>query len=202
VPRPGYRVRLESGFRLNINQLAKVGGIPPVGSISLLSKSWSDSYTAETSATAMLRIERQTDRWGSCTISMNGRQQRVSIQGSPRHYGGLQWYFICPVMNRVISILWMPPGASTFACRERWGSQVAYASQFCGRDDRAHRGQAKIKGKLCRLGGFDPEEWAFPPRPKGMRWRTYRLFEEKFDAYERQLDEGTAALLLRLEVLK
>ena len=60
-----------------------------------------------------------------------------------------------------------------FACRQEWGRQVAYASQFLDRDNRAHRGQAKIRSRLCALGGFDPDKWNFPPKPKWMRLRTY-----------------------------
>jgi hypothetical protein len=63
--------------------------------------------------------------------------------------------------------------------------------------DRAHRGQAKINARLCAIGGFDPEEWDFPPKPKWMRWRTYNRAEEKFDRYEAILDEGTIELLAK-----
>jgi hypothetical protein len=30
-----------------------------------------------------------------------------------------------------------------------------------GRVARGHRGAAKIKSKLCSVGGFDPDEWGF-----------------------------------------
>jgi hypothetical protein len=36
-------------------------------------------------------------------------------------------------------VLWIPPGAHSFACRQRWGRSVAYASQFSTRIDRAHQ---------------------------------------------------------------
>jgi hypothetical protein len=124
------------------------------------------------------------------------------MEAFPRFYGGRQWYFLCPVTNRRASVLWKPPGATAFASRQRWGRQVAYASQFSDRTDRAHRGKARINSRLCAVGGLDPNEWDFPPKPKGMRWRTYQRFEERFDAYERQLDEGILALVLRLGPLK
>jgi hypothetical protein len=56
--------------------------------MSMLNKPRSDSYTAEITASAMLRIERQTDQCASCTIDMDGRLQRVALQAEPRHYGG------------------------------------------------------------------------------------------------------------------
>jgi hypothetical protein len=57
------------------------------------------------------------------------------------------------------------------------GPGTAYASQFLDRDNRAHRGQAKIRSRLCTIGGFDPDEWDIPPKPKWMRWRTYERAE-------------------------
>jgi hypothetical protein len=88
-------------------------------------------------------------------------------------------------LNRLARQGFIRPGAATgphsFACRQRWARQVAYASQFMGRDDRAHHGRAKIKSRLCSIGHFDPDEWDLPPKPKWMRWRTYDRAVEKFD---------------------
>jgi hypothetical protein len=53
---------------------------------------------------------------------------------------------------------------------------LPYASQFKDRIDRAHHGQAKIKSHLCSMGGFEPDEWDFPPKPKWMRWKTAKRF--------------------------
>lgn len=101
-------------------------------------------------------------------------------------------------MNRRAMVLWMPPGAHSFACRQRWGRQVAYNSQFLDRDNRAHRGKAKINSRLCSIGGFDADEWDFPPKPKWMRWRTYNRLEKKFGRYESVLDEGVVELAMKL----
>ena len=106
--------------------------------------------------------------------------------------------FYMPYMNRTVSVLWMPPGARSFACRQRWGRQVAYNSQFSDRVNRAHQGKARINSRLCAIGGFDPDEWDFPPKPKWMRWNTYNRAEEKFDRYEAILNEGLAELVAKL----
>jgi hypothetical protein len=67
-----------------------------------------------------------------------------------------------------------------------------------GRDDRAHRGQEKIKSRLCMVGGFNPDEWDMPPKPKWMRWQTYNRAVEKFDRYESIVEEDTLGLIAKL----
>jgi hypothetical protein len=91
-----------------------------------------------------------------------------------------------------------PSRASSICCRQRWGRQVAYGSQFLDRVNRAHRGKAKINSRLCAIGGFNPDEWDLLPKPKWMRWATYNRAEQKFDQYERMLDEGLVAVAVRL----
>ncbi len=83
----------------------------------------------------------------------------------PRHFGGRQWYFVCPRTCRSVSVLWKPPGATQFASRQFWGRQVAYASQFETPSDRALRGKAKIKARL--IADLDPDEWDFPRSRSG-----------------------------------
>ena len=61
---------------------------------------------------------------------------------------------------------------------------MAYRSQFMDRYNRAHHAQCRIRRKLCERGNFDPDEWDLPPKPKGMRQRTYEGIEAKYDHYE------------------
>lgn len=114
-----------------------------------------------------------------------------------RHFGGYQWLFICPDTTRRATVLWMPPGADHFASRQTWGRQVAYSSQFESPIDRAHRGKAKINECLCSIGGFDPDEWDIPPKPKGMRWDTYDRAVEKSGRYDDMLDQGALRAMQR-----
>jgi hypothetical protein len=79
-----------------------------------------------------------------------------------------------------------------------WGRQVAYASQFLDRDSRAHHGKSKLNTRLCAIGGLDPEDWDFPPKPKWMRRKTYERYEARFDRYEEVLDNGLLELALKL----
>jgi hypothetical protein len=136
------------------------------------------------------------DAW--LRIQIGESVQRITLASRSRNFGGRQWFFVCPVTGGFATVLWKPPVARRFCSRQAWGRQVAYASQFLDRDSRAHHGQSKINSWLCSLGQFDPDEWSFPPKPKGTRWKTYHRLEQKFDRYEDILDSGIESLVAKL----
>jgi hypothetical protein len=193
VPRHRGRVCLQQGFKLDLNRLIRQGLYclvqhrpvrPPIGELIGLvvitanlcdpAKSW-------------LRIRTPSG------------DQRITFVSRPRHFGGKQWYFICPVTNKRASVLWKPPGAKEFCTRHAWGRQVAYRSQFQSIYDRGHAGKAKIKARL--IGDLDPDDWELPPKPKWMRWRTYNRLAERFEAYDDMTypdDSTLPALVARL----
>jgi hypothetical protein len=198
MPRPCQRARLENGLKLDINRLVRRGFIKPGAASGPIRIKWTDSYFDEEIASGVITADLADPHSGWLRIQIGQLDQRIILMARPRHFGGRQWFFLCPHLHRRAMVLWMPPGAHTFACRQRWGRQVAYASQFLDRDNRAHRGQAKIKSRLCSIGDFDPEEWDFPPKPKWMRRRTYNRAEAKFDRYEAILNEGVVELAAKL----
>ena len=148
MPRPRQRACLQSGLRLNLNRLIRRGIVEP-GAYSGREVSWTDSYADEQIASGLITADMSGPDEGWFRIQLGQLDQRINLVAQPRHFGGRQWYFICPSMNRRVSVLWKPPGAREFACWQRWARQVAYASQFLGRDDRANRGKEKIKSRLC-----------------------------------------------------
>ena len=197
MSRPRQRACLQDGLSLNLNRLARRGFIQPGAATGPTGIAWRNSD--EEIASGIITADLRGPDEGWFRIQIGQLDQGINLVSCPRHFGGRQWYFLCPSTNRRASVLWKPPGAHYFACRQRWGRQVAYASQFLSRADRAHGGQAKIKSRLCSIGGFDPDEWRFPPKPKWMRWSTYDQAAEKFDSYEAILDEDTFALVARLK---
>jgi hypothetical protein len=195
MPRPLQRVRLESGLKLNLNSLARQGIIKPgaiTGPVGITGTNDSGQEIASGSITADMSDE----RW--LRIRLGRLDQCIYLVARPRHFGGCQWFFMCPHLHSLATVLWMPPGAHSFACRQRWGRKVAYASQFMDPIARGQRGAAKIKSKLCSVGGFNPGEWELPPKPKWMRWKTYNRMVEKFDRHEAMVEEGLAGALMRL----
>jgi hypothetical protein len=199
MPRPRERVCLQDGLKLDLNRLARKGFIRPGASIGTRGITWTHSYWGEI-ASGIITADMSGHNEGWFRIQLGSLDQRIILVARPRHFGGKQWYFVCPVMSRRASVVWKPPGADRFCSRQTFGRQVAYQSQFNDATNRAHSGQAKIKARL--IGENDPDEWDLPPKPKGMRWKTYNRHEEKFDHYEAILDHGCVALAAKLSGLK
>jgi hypothetical protein len=49
---------------------------------------------------------------GWLSIEMGNLKQKIFLIAQPRPFGGRQWYFICPYMNRRALVLWVPPGGT------------------------------------------------------------------------------------------
>src|SRR5262245_43182938 len=196
MPRTRQRACLESGLKLDLNQLRRQGLVKPGGEGRAVVR-WTYTYTGEEIANGVITSNMVGTHEGSLRIQLGSLDQTIILVPKPRNFGGYQWYFVCPAMNRYASVLWMPPGASRFLSRQAWDNQVAYDSQFQTRFGRACRGQAKIKTKLIDY--HDPDDWGLPPKPKGMRWRTYDRYVEKFHAYGDVVGPRLSELLRRLD---
>jgi hypothetical protein len=194
MPRPRCRACLQDGLKLDLNQLARKGFIKFGANIGARGISWSNSHRGEI-ASGVITADMTDPSHAWFRIVVGQFAQQMTLVSRPRHYGGFQWFFECPMTGGLATVLWKPPGASRFCSRQAWGRRVAYASQFLDRDGRAYYGQSKINSRLCSIGKFDPQGWKFPPKPKGMRWKTYNRYEEKFDNYEGILNDGLFAKL-------
>jgi hypothetical protein len=194
MPRPRHRVCLQDGLKLDLNHLARKSMIKFGAHIGARGISWSNSRRGEI-ASGVITADMIDPSHAWLRIAIGTFVQRITLVSRPRHLGGRQWFFQCPVTGGLATVLWKPPGASRFCSRQGWGGRVAYRSQFLDRDNRACYGQSKINSRLCSIGKFDAEHWKLPPRPKWMRLKTYNHYEEKFDNYERILDESLLAKL-------
>jgi hypothetical protein len=195
MPRPRKRVCLQDGLKLDLNRLARKGFIKPGASIGARGIAWTHSYWGEI-ANGIISANMSGQNEGWLRIQIGNWNQTIVLIARPRHFGGRQWYFMCPTMNRPVSVLWKPNGASAFRSRRAWGNSVAYQSQFRDAINRAHDGKARIKSRL--IGDLDPDKWDLPPKPKWMRWSTYGRHIERYDRYEAVLDYGCAALAAKL----
>src|SRR5262249_8746087 len=196
MPRPRQRACLQDGLKLDLNRLIRRGTVQPGYKAGPHLIQW--SYDGELIASGFITADMTGLERGWFRFQIGKRDEWTDLVACPRHFGGHQWYFICPVTDRRVSVLWKPPGANLFCSRQRWGAEVvAYRSQFLDADNRAHAGQAKIKSRL--IGNLDPDEWDLPPKPKWMRRSTYNRHVERYDRYEAILDDGIAELVAKLE---
>jgi hypothetical protein len=188
MPRDRQRLTLESGPKLDLAKLSPSGAGKPGSHIQCVL-----TYGSGETITATVRL---SDYGGVLKLSFQERQQSFSLVSHPRHFGGLQWYVVCPRTTRWVRVLYRPLGATFFASRHAWGRRAAYASQFLDPIGRAWRTKAKVKAAL--LGDEDPDEWDLPHKPKGMRWATYERWVAKYDAAEEMLDAQLALAAARL----
>src|SRR5262245_37037132 len=195
MPKPSQRASLQEGLRLDINVLVRRGLITPGSTTGPHSIRWVNS-NGEVIASGWINTDMEGDTKGLFCIRIDDLEQRIALVTLPRHLGGHQWFFICPVTDRRASVLWFPPGARQFASRHAWPGRVAYSSQFMTAMDRAHLGKERIKRRL--IGELDPEEWDLPPKPKWMRWKTYHRYVEQFDRYEAALDRAALSRATKL----
>jgi hypothetical protein len=195
MPRSRQRTCLQQGLKLDINLLARRGLIAPGSATGPQSIRWVNSNGQEI-ASGWISADMQSDLEGSLDIEIGEVEQTITLVTLTRHFGGRQWFFLCPETNRRASVLWLPSRAQHFASRHAWPGQVAYRSQFMTAMDRAYLGMERIKRRL--IGDLDPQEWELPPKPKWMRWKTYHRFVERFERYEAMLDAGALSRVRRL----
>jgi hypothetical protein len=196
MPRQRQRVCLQHGLKLDINLLARRGLIAAGSASGPQAIRWVNGNGQEI-ASGSISADMTGDTEGWLHIQIDKFDQRVTLSASPCHYGGRKWFFLCPVMNRRASVLWLARGAQHFASRQAWPGQVAYRSQFMTAMDRAYLGMERIKRRL--IGDLDhPREWQLPPKPKWMRWKTYCRFVERFERYEAMLDASALSRVRRL----
>jgi hypothetical protein len=170
--RPRVRIKLEDGPKLDLNML-RSQGIARTGPAGCASIRWAPRYFCDAPTSGLLIWSFSSASCGSMRLRVGTFKQSVDLVAARRHFGGVQWYFRCPMTGRRASVLWMPPGASCFASRRAWGSQFAYASQFETPNYRAHLRAHEIH---CRLSGEDHSPIYHllpPPKPRYMHCSTY-----------------------------
>jgi hypothetical protein len=125
MPRPRQRVCLQDGLKLDLNGLIRRGSVRPGTRSGPYLIQWTNNYTGEVVRSGEITSGFCSQEEGWFRFEADGLDQRIILVARPRHFGGAQWYFICPVMNRRASVLWMPPGAERFCRRQTWGGRVS-----------------------------------------------------------------------------
>src|SRR5829696_8259871 len=117
MPRDRQRLTLESGAMLDLAKIIRRGSGNPGARIRAV---YSFSATGEVLASELSLDE----HGGMMELAFDGRRQSFKLVCRPRHFGGRQWYIICPSTSRRVRVLYRPLGASWFASRHAWGVSI------------------------------------------------------------------------------
>lgn len=173
--------RLRESYRaLEIGRLSKEGALRPGVSASCR---WSDggaiNIIGGEERIELVYVVRSpgADEWEQM-------REIVVIERTPCNYGGTRPWFLCPQCHGRAFKLY---GGRRFLCRDCHG--FAYRSQRESDEDRLFTRAQNIR---IRLGGSGSLVDLFPPKPKGMHWRTYWLLREESEEASLQAISGAA----------
>ena len=128
MARQRKRIPLEDGVKLDVNKLrvqAVSQGEPTKQVIYC-----NPRYSGDARRFGLLVWRFSSATRASMRLRLRSLDQSIDLVALPRHFGGFQWYFICPMTGRRASTLWMPPGASCFASRQAWGTNLRTPRNF------------------------------------------------------------------------
>ncbi len=119
-------------------------------------------------------------------------ENRVTLTTRPQPFGGRRWFFICPRTGESAMKLHLPPGASSFACRQAY--RLGYRCQRETPSDRSISRAFALRGKIGGQGGIGD----YIPKPKGMHTRTFDRAMKKIYRAEEIVERHADLLLDRL----
>jgi hypothetical protein len=183
MPRPRRRKLLDNGICFDINVLVRAG--LKTGACKILTN------TQEVAADLVM-----DDRnwWGRLRLQHPDFDQTIGLTAVPRHFGGRQWYWLCPMTDNRCSVLYRPHGCKVFASQKYWrGRRMAYRSQFLAPHNRARLGIKRIE---ARLGGKEDDDTLY--KPKWQRWGTFNRYCERLDVYDSVIEAHESVLDARL----
>lgn len=109
------------------------------------------------------------------SVTRQGEKQRVDerfdFTFTEQPFGGRRRWIICRSCKRRCRVLY---GGRYFRCRRCY--EATYPSQY---EQIRLPGLNKADRVRSRLGGDPGLAHAFPPKPKGMHWRTYRRLQDE-----------------------
>jgi hypothetical protein len=124
VPRDRQRICLQDGLKLALNRLIRQGFVRPGECTGPVSIQWLNSETGEVRASGLITANLRGYEEGWFHFKSSSIDQWLTLAAVPRHFGGRQWYFICPTTARLASVLWKLPGSTQFRSRHAWGRSI------------------------------------------------------------------------------
>ena len=150
---------------------------------------WSTiTWSGAGSVTGSIRIECHAD--GVRLIYRQRRQgedwqdinEFVPLVATATQFGGMRQWFNCLSCNSRCRILY---GGARFRCRRC--HRLKYESQYEVAYSRACSQSHELRKRLGHVGSLDDP---FPPKPKGMHWKTYRQLEMRDEELQNRWAAG------------
>jgi hypothetical protein len=188
--RPQTRRYLDSLIRIEISALRRLLARPG----TVLSVEWGSGNTLAIRVEHEMLVLQYAIRRGDVAEE---KDARVALERQPRHYGGFEAYFRCPLCDRRCSKLYLL--GSQFRCRHC--TNLPYRSQSLAPEDRLARAHNRYRRKID-LDATRLDLGVIPDRPKGMHRATYDRLTERalavLEAREAILDDQIVRVLTRM----
>jgi hypothetical protein len=104
MSRPLQRVCLEGGLKLNLNHLARRGFIKPGAITGPVDIAWTDG-TGQQIASGHVTADMSGEETGWLRVRLGQLDQCIYLVARRRHFGGRQWFFKCPHMHSLATVL-------------------------------------------------------------------------------------------------
>ena len=113
---------------------------------------------------------------------------RLRLTATHQPAGGLRWWILCPRCGRRAGKLYYPVPERVWGCRICW--DLGYRSRRMDPINACIRQAERIRWPLELRGLWEPstQGWARFPKPKRMRWTTYRRILDRAYEYESRAD--------------
>ncbi|HRD95851.1 MAG TPA: hypothetical protein PLA97_05550 [Rubrivivax sp.] len=144
---------------------------------------WTDQGTGEDRGSIGITVLGNEIRL-DFTSSGEAVHQRVPIERTRCHYGGMRPWFHCPRCQRRVAVLFLRNGR--FMCRHC--GRVAYSSQSDDLIGKTWRREQRLESRLG-------PNWT---RPKGMHLRTYERIIDAILVCQRERDGALVDFMQRL----
>jgi hypothetical protein len=189
---------VRSGLTLDLYGLVRQGLLVP-GKYVSGSIVWTRVSTGERTASmgyeahmgvdsGRLRLRYTT----TCRGEKRDSDYSIRLATTPQPFGGRRWWFQCPRTGDLVSKLYLPNGAFTFASRRAY--RLGYRSQRETPRDRSFSRAFALRGKIGGKGGIGD----YVPKPKGMHQRTFERAMARINRAEEIVEAHSALLLERL----
>lgn len=186
----GSKQTVEDGLTLDLNKLIRDGSIKP-GVDWQGTLVWTNTRTGEKVASIgyEANLIKPDNAYMRLHYTHNDQPQDYKVRLTTTHpnFGGVRWWFICPVSGCRVGKLYSPPGQPLFASRKVFN--LAYQSQ---REHKPQRLLDKAYKLRRRLGQVSRGEYPIPDKPKGMHWKTYSKLALEIEELERKGWESAA----------